>query len=95
MKEESNINEFPLHEWIDVRDDSVYEKFKASLNDWEGFIVVSKTRTKITSAVKINDVIYNISYWKPIRPKYVMRIDVDGFSRCKDGYEYETNKITM
>ena len=84
-----NINEFPLHEWIDIRDDSVYESFKSSLNDWEGFIVVSKTRTKITGAVIIDGVIYDKLNWKPIRPKYAMRIDVDGFSRVKDGYEYE------
>lgn len=89
MKKELDTNEFPLHEWIDVRDDSVYEKFKTSLNDWEGFIVVSKTRTKMTGAVIIDGVIYDKSHWKPIRPKYVMRIDVDGFSRDKDGYEYE------
>ena len=95
MNKELDTNEFSLHEWIDIRDDSVYESFKSSLNDWEGFIVVSKTRTKITGAVIINGVIYDKSNWKPIRPKYAMKIDVSKFSGYKDGYEYETNKITM
>lgn len=82
----------PFNLWIDVRDDEEFEKVKANLNDYEMFLVTSKTRSKFSMSIFKNG-----NFWDygrltkkevKIRPKYIMRIDVSDKHMFKDGYEY-------
>ena len=91
MQENKNQN-LPYNEWLDVRDDNVFEHIKTKLNnDGEMVIVVSKTRSKFTMSFYKNG--YFIEYGalrnkeRKIRPKYIMRIDVSDKNICTDSYE--------
>ena len=90
MVQEVNNQDLSYNEWIDVRDDNVFEHVKTKLNnDGEMVIVVSKTRSKFAMSFYKNGyfVVYGYPREHKIRPKYIMRIDVGNKNIYTDSYE--------
>lgn len=80
----------PYNEWIDVRNPEELERVKRGLNDYEMIAYISKTRSKWSMALWNNGkfVEYGgVTKGNEIRPKFIMRIDVENFDRDGDSAE--------
>ena len=77
----------PYNEWIDVRNTEEFERVKRGLNDYEMIAYVSKTRSKWSMALWKNGKLVEysgVTKGNEIRPKFIMRINVDGFNIYND-----------
>jgi hypothetical protein len=71
-----------LYQWIK------YENGCELPNEWEGVIVVSKTKTKWSKAIFTQNK-FMLLTGQEIIPIYFMRIDVSNFNRENDGFIYK------
>ncbi len=80
----------PYNEWIDVRNAEELERVKRGLNKYEMIAYVSKTRSKWSMALWNNGkfVEYSgVTKGNEIRPKFIMRINVENFNIYNDSAE--------
>lgn len=80
----------PYNEWIDVRNPEEFERIKRGLNKYEMIAYVSKTRSKWSMALWNNEkfVEYSgVTKGNEIRPKFIMRINVENFNIYNDSAE--------
>jgi hypothetical protein len=85
----------PYNEWIDVRNPEEFERVKRGLNKYEMIAYVSKTRSKWSMALWNNEkfVEYGgVTKGNEIRPKFIMRINVENFNIYNDSAEVFYNK---
>ena len=83
----NGIVPIPYNEWIDVRNTEEFERVKRGLNDYEMIAYVSKTRSKWSMALWKNGKLVEysgVTKGNEIRPKFIMRINVDGFNIYND-----------
>jgi hypothetical protein len=85
----------PYHRWIDVRNPEEFERVKRGLNKYEMIAYVSKTRSKWSMALWNNGKLVEyggVTKGNEIRPKFIMRIDVENFNMYNDSAEVIYNK---
>lgn len=85
----------PYNEWIDVRNPENLERTKRGLNKYEMIAYISKTRSKWSMALWNNGkfVEYGgVTKGNEIRPKFIMRINVENFNIYNDSAEVFYNK---
>ena len=85
----------PYNEWIDVRNPEELERVKRGLNKYEMIAYISKTRSKWSMALWNNRkfVEYGgVTKGNEIRPKFIMRINVENFNIYNDSAEVIYNK---
>lgn len=78
------------NKWIDVRDPKEFERIKQGLNKYEMIAYVSKTRSKWSMALWNNGKLVEyggVTKGNEIRPKFIMRINVDSFNMYNDSAE--------
>ena len=71
-----------LYQWIK------YEEGCELPDEWEGVIVIAKSRTKWDKVIFTQGKFILLSGGEII-PKYFMRIDASNFNRDKDGFIYK------
>lgn len=83
----NDIISVPYNEWIDVRNLKELERVKLGLNKYEMIAYVSQTRSKWSMALWNNGkfVEYGgVTKGNEIRPKFIMRINVENFNMYND-----------
>lgn len=83
------------NEWIDVRDPENFERVKRGLNKYEMIAYISKTRSKWSMALWNNGKLVEyggVTKGNEIRPKFIMRINVENFNMYNDSAEVIYNK---
>ena len=91
----NNIIHVPYNEWIDVRNPEELERIKRGLNKYEMIAYISKTRSKWSMALWSNEKFTEydgIIKGNEIRPKFIMRINVENFNMYNDSAEVIYNK---
>lgn len=82
----NGISEVPYQEWIDVRRPDTLKQVLESLNNYEMVAFVSRTRSKWSAGLVKDGKIFDFSgpnRGDEIIPQYIMRIDVEKFSRME------------
>ena len=85
MRHYTMTNNKTLYKWIK------YEEGCELPSEWEGVIVVAKSRTKWEKVIFTEGKFMLLS-GSEIIPNYFMRIDASNFNRDKDGFIYKRKK---
>ena len=92
----NGIIEVPYHVWVDVRNPNYYKQVLKSLNKYEMVAYVSRTRSKWSAGLCKDGKLFDFSgpqKGTEITPKYIMRLNVEGFNRETDDAVYKIKSL--